>query len=66
MRERGMHKRANVARASHHLDAIYKKMAGNISVSQTLSKLRDTLLPKLISGEIHVPNKEAPAHEVPA
>ena len=55
-----------IANLSPHLDAIYKKMAGNISVSQTLSKLRDTLLPKLISGEIHVPNKEAPAHEVPA
>jgi type I restriction enzyme S subunit len=44
-----------IANLSPHLDAIYKKMAGNISASQTLTKLRDTLLPKLISGELRIP-----------
>ena len=30
-------------------------MESNDEISKTLTKLRDTLLPKLISGELHVP-----------
>jgi type I restriction enzyme, S subunit len=32
----------------------YKKMTCNISQNQVLTKLRDTLLPKLISGELRI------------
>ena len=40
------------------LDAYYKKRIGNISENQTLTKLRDTLLPKLISGELRIEDAE--------
>lgn len=39
---------------SQCMDTIYLKIAGNQKHIQTLSKLRDTLLPKLIKGEIRV------------
>lgn len=45
---------------------LYERIADNVSTSQTLIRLRDTLLPKLISGEIRLPNVETLAHEVPA
>jgi type I restriction enzyme S subunit len=35
------------------------KILGNASESRTLTALRDTLLPKLISGEVRVPEAEA-------
>jgi len=35
-------------------DPIYKKMLHNKKLIQTLEKLRDTLLPKLMSGEVRV------------
>jgi type I restriction enzyme, S subunit len=34
-----------------------EKMERNIFESQTLAKIRDTLLPKLISGELRIENK---------
>ncbi|HJH04162.1 MAG TPA: restriction endonuclease subunit S [Victivallis vadensis] len=40
------------------LEAIYKKIAQNIEESRSLVKLRDTLLPKLMSGEIDVSEVE--------
>ena len=40
------------------LEAIYKKIAQNIEESRSLLKLRDTLLPKLMSGEIDVSEVE--------
>ncbi len=37
---------------------ILRRIVGNIHESRTLAALRDTLLPKLISGEIRVPDAE--------
>ena len=37
---------------------MFEKIQNNVSESQTLAKLRDTLLPKLISGEIRVKDAE--------
>ncbi|MBK1833048.1 hypothetical protein [Roseibacillus ishigakijimensis] len=34
--------------------AIYDKILDGVSVSQSLTKLRDTILPKLISGELGI------------
>jgi len=39
---------------SQSMDSIYLKIAGNQRQIQTLSKLRDTLLPKLMKGEVRV------------
>ena len=39
-------------------DPIYKKMLHNKKSIQTLEKLRDTLLPKLMSGEVKIMNNE--------
>lgn len=36
-------------------DSLYRQMTENERESRSLSKLRDTLLPKLISGELRVP-----------
>ena len=41
------------------LAPMYAKRAANCAESRTLTTLRDTLLPKLISGEIRVPDAEA-------
>ncbi len=41
-------------------DSLYRQMAENERESRSLAQLRDTLLPKLISGELRVPSiKEA-------
>ncbi|HLP57807.1 MAG TPA: restriction endonuclease subunit S [Candidatus Deferrimicrobium sp.] len=40
------------------LEPIYSNLAINLKESQFLSNIRDTLLPKLISGEIRVPDAE--------
>ena len=37
---------------------IYQKVASNIRESNTISAIRDTLLPKLISGELPIKNAE--------
>lgn len=39
-------------------DYLFKKILRNQSMSRTLASLRDTLLPKLISGELRVPDAE--------
>jgi type I restriction enzyme S subunit len=39
-------------------DPIYGRIEANWAESRTLKELRDTLLPKLISGEIRVPEAE--------
>jgi type I restriction enzyme S subunit len=38
---------------------LYRQLAENERESRTLAQLRDTLLPKLISGELRVPDAEA-------
>ena len=37
---------------------IFEKWIQNIQINKQLSKLRDTLLPKLISGEIRIPEAQ--------
>ena len=39
-------------------EPLFKNITANSQQIQTLSNLRDTLLPKLISGELHVPDAE--------
>ncbi|MCO5545336.1 restriction endonuclease subunit S [Xylella fastidiosa] len=39
-------------------DLLYRKMTENERESRSLAQLRDTLLPKLISGELRVPDAE--------
>lgn len=39
-------------------------IASNVRESQTLAELRDTLLPKLLSGELSVPAAEEAVEEV--
>ena len=40
-------------------DSLYRQMAENERESRSLTQLRDTLLPKLLSGELRVPDVEA-------
>lgn len=45
-----------ILEAFEHLTApLYAKIEANVAQSRTLATLRDTLLPKLLSGEIRVP-----------
>jgi type I restriction enzyme S subunit len=37
---------------------LYERVRSNVRLSQTLSDLRDTLLPRLISGRLRVPEAE--------
>ncbi|MHB1463716.1 MAG: restriction endonuclease subunit S [Thermoleophilia bacterium] len=48
---------------SKHVRSLVKRVNAGIYESRTLAALRDTLLPKLISGEIRVPINEA---EIPS
>lgn len=51
---------SNVLRVFHDAAApIFKKIAGNHQQSKTLAQLRDTLLPRLISGQLRLPETEA-------
>jgi len=43
-----------------------RKMKANVEESRTLAALRDTLLPKLLSGELRVKNVEATIGKIPA
>jgi len=43
---------------------LYRRIASNLKESRTLSTLRDTLLPKLLSGEIRVKQAEKAVAEV--
>lgn len=40
------------------VDSLYRRIDSNIMESKTLSSLRDTLLPKLISGELRLPEMD--------
>lgn len=40
------------------IDVYFKKILANSLQSKELSKLRDTLLPKLLSGELRIPDAE--------
>jgi type I restriction enzyme S subunit len=42
---------------------LYQMQARNIKQSQSLARLRDTLLPKLLSGELTLPDTEEPQTE---
>ncbi|MDT9694346.1 hypothetical protein Q5762_39625, partial [Streptomyces sp. P9(2023)] len=42
----------------------FEAIKNNLRQSKTLSELRDTLLPKLLSGELTVPDAEAQLAEV--
>ena len=48
---------------SQSLDAFFKQIISNISESQTLAKLCNVLLPKLISGELRIPQAEKMVEE---
>lgn len=54
---------ALIAAYSKLADPLMASTARNISQSQTLAKLRDTLLPKLLSGEITVPEVDSQLDE---
>jgi type I restriction enzyme S subunit len=41
------------------VESIQKSIAGNHETAQTLATLRDTLLPRLISGQLRLPDAEA-------
>ncbi len=43
---------------SSQVDALRSKLVGNVNESRILASIRDTLLPKLISGELRVPDAE--------
>tara|TARA_R110002126_G_scaffold122634_5_gene264444 strand:+ start:635 stop:2026 length:1392 start_codon:yes stop_codon:yes gene_type:complete len=45
-----------LAKLSSPFEALFEKMTENTVQSQTLTSLRDTLLPKLISGELRLPS----------
>ena len=40
------------------VSAIFERWYGNLIDSQSLSRLRDTLLPKLLSGQLRIPEAE--------
>lgn len=46
------------AELTKYTSASVRKILSNIEENRTLTELRDTLLPKLISGQIHVPEAE--------
>ncbi|MNP85136.1 hypothetical protein D3C76_1847430 [compost metagenome] len=49
---------ANVA------DPLFERLIENERQAQTLTQLRDTLLPRLISGQLRLPEAEAMVEEV--
>ena len=46
------------------VDPLFKKMLSNDVESQSLTKLRDTLLPKLISGELRIEDAEKMVEDI--
>jgi type I restriction enzyme S subunit len=46
------------------IDPQFQKMLANDLESQTLIKLRDTLLPKLISGELRIEDAEKVINQI--
>ena len=53
-----------LARFRNLTEPLVKRMIVNERASRTLAALRDTLLPKLISGEIRVPEAEQAVEQV--
>lgn len=47
-------------------DSLYRQLVENERESRSLAQLRDTLLPKLISGELRIPNAERAFEEASA
>lgn len=45
-------------------DSLFKKLKNTQQQAQTLATLRDTLLPRLISGQLRLPEAEAPIEEI--
>ena len=45
-------------------EPLITKILGNQKQSETLTQLRDTLLPRLISGQLRLPEAEATVEEV--
>jgi len=48
------------------VDVIQKSIAGNHETAKTLAILRDTLLPRLISGQLRLPETESLVEEISA
>lgn len=53
-----------IRRVSSVLEPIEGRVLSSIHESRTLAELRDTLLPKLISGELRIPEAEKAAEAV--
>jgi type I restriction enzyme S subunit len=51
-------------RFDHVAVALLARMKNNIQLVRTLGNLRDTLLPRLISGKLRVPEAESMLSEV--
>ena len=49
---------------SLHSESMFDKINANLSQDVTLTKLRDTLLPKLLSGELRIPDAEKMVEEL--
>jgi type I restriction enzyme S subunit len=46
--------------------AAFSRLTANEQQARALAELRDTLVPRLISGRLRLPEAQAPADEVPA
>lgn len=46
--------------------SLFERLVENEKQVQTLSSLRDTLLPRLISGQLHLPEAESTIKEMAA
>jgi type I restriction enzyme S subunit len=49
---------------SKAVSPLFARMTANVHKAQTLATLRDTLLPRLISGQLHLPDAESMVGEV--
>ena len=49
---------AVITKLDRHIRPLMEKIRQNLRQSRTLAALRDTLLPRLISGELRVPDAE--------
>lgn len=47
-----------VEKLRNECEGIFPKWVSNLDTNKTLAKLRDTLLPKLLSGELRIPDAE--------
>ena len=53
-----------VQRASEWLQILRNRQLSTLKQNETLAKLRDTLLPKLISGELRIADAEKLAENI--